>query len=92
MKQVAIAVLGEPARTCQVRLVGTPCAIGFASWVEFKHYARYLFPRRALCCRVKQPKIDRQMRAVIVCHLRFGRGDIGDRRGRWRRHDLLVFP
>lgn len=68
-KEVAVTVLGHPARTGEMRLVNVLGTVGLFVGIETEDDSDHFSPMRGVRFGIEQPQIGRKMSAVVVCQM-----------------------
>lgn len=79
-QKMPVAVLGHPARTCEMSGPNQPRPVRFGGSVNVEHDVGDLTPIRAVRFGVEQPQIGDEMLLVVCGQNRIGWNNIGDRR------------
>lgn len=78
LQELAIAVLGQPKGSREMRVMDAPCPLGLGQRVDAENDASRLLPSGALGSSVEQAQVGPQMRAIVIGQLRIARRGIDD--------------
>lgn len=85
-KQVAVAVIGHPICSYQMRIKCITGARRFTIWIDTQHDSNHFFPIGAVGGGIKKAPIRHQMLLIVSRKHWISRSQVGDLGIDWRLH------